>query len=130
MELFYQADKIIYQSGTVQAESHLPTLLKHTVKTEFSSSGKSVEIIRGKQITDLNLIQLKYAFLECVCLKDEVGDFLNPQVDVSLFLDFIGQFDCIMPSLSPNHDFSLIGSSLRFIRLDIKNGKIDNAVID
>ena len=130
LELYYQADKITFQEGVIKAESHLPTLLNHTVKTRFSSSGKNVEIIRGKQIGNLNSLQLKYAFLECVCIKDEVSDFLNPEINSKLFLEFIGQFDCIMPSLSPSHDFSLVGNELRFIKFEIKDDKIANAIID
>ncbi len=128
--LFYQADKFEYSSGTLLATYSPPTLLSHTVKTEFSSSGKSQKISRGKSLSQLNEMQLKYAFLECVCLKDNICDFLSPEIESSNFLSFIGQFECIMPSLSPSHDFSLVGENLRFIKLELSNQKITDAIID
>lgn len=127
--LTFQADEICYDGCVLSCKSFVPSILQHTVYTDFSSDGKNIKITRAKSLDQLSELQLKYAFLECVCLKDKVSDFLA-DIEPYSFLSFIGDFECIMPSLSPNHDFSLIGKNLKFIKLEIENRKITNAIID
>lgn len=129
-KLFYQADMFEYHNQTIFTSYSPPTLLSHTVHTEFSSSGKTQKITRAKHLNELNEMQLKYAFLECVRLKDDISDFLSPQIEPENFLQFIGEFECVLASLSPNHDFSLVGKDLRFIKIELENRLITNAIID
>ncbi len=130
LELLSQGDKIEILSSQLIVKSFIPSLLSHTVTTTYSSDYKSREVSRNKSLSSLSPEQFKYAFLECVAIGDKLGDFLKEGLNESSLREFIGEFDAIMPSLSPTHDYTLISDRLKFIRLKMENGKIADVDLD
>lgn len=129
-ELFYQADRFIYREGKIKAITNLPTILRHQITACFFEQEKQTSIDRLKSPDELTLLQFKYAFLECCCINDSIKDFISEDIEPLSLTRFIGSFDYILPPLSSDYDFSLVGKDLRFIKIEIKNNKICNVIID
>ncbi len=124
------ANKIYLENSTLITQSSVPTILSHTITTTYIGQTKKKTLVRKNSVNTLSEEQFKYAFLECASLGDDLSDFLTTDIDQNLIKEFIGEFDAIMPSLSPSHDFSLVGKNLRFIKIKTEKGKICDVIID
>ena len=129
-ELYTWADKIYLENECLITKTFSPTMLRHSVITTYSLNDFNKSIKRTLSLEKLNLEQKKYAFLECLVLGDNIDDFLASGLNATALKEFIGEFETIMPSLSPNHDFSLIGKKLKFIKFKMQDGLITDIDLD
>ena len=122
------ADKIVCDGKKITTENFIPTLCKHKKITTFYRGEKTEMLTRENP--PLNELQLKYAFLECANLNDDLSQFLSDDLNQNSIKNFIGDFDCILPPLSEKYDFCLAGEKLKFVKIELLNDKICDIIVD
>jgi len=126
--VFYKvAQKFYLENNAIYSTSTLPTICNHTITYCYSNSGTQRKIEKGKTAFSItNTTLFKFAFLECVSLKDNFSEFLKEDLPADKVSAFIGEFDYILPSPTPLYDFVLIGNDAKFIKLELENNLISN----
>ena len=119
------ADEIFLENGVIYAKVITPSTLRHTIIYTIEKSEITRRIVKEKEpFTLLNETLFCFAFLESLSLKDEIGCFLQEGLDQVKLKEFIGEYDYILPCPNDSYQFTLIGSSVKFIKFTIKEQKI------
>lgn len=105
---------------TLTITKSYPTLLKHQVTKYFNEDFtlNDVKISRNASGNFTNPILFKYAFLECISLRDNVSDFLLHKENKDKIYDFFGNFNLILPFHEKAYDFILVYPDfVKFVKL-------------
>lgn len=124
--IFYKyIDEIYLENGTIIIKIFPPTLLNHQVKYTIKKGIITRSILRGKEPpTLLEPSLFCFAFLECLSLKDNVQDFLSAEINEEKLIEFLGDFDYILPLQHTTYQFAIISKSAKFLSFKLQNNKI------
>lgn len=124
--IFYKlVDEIYLENGVIYAKIATPSTLCHTIIYTIEKGEITRQIVKEKEpFTLLNDTLFGFAFLESLSLKDEIGYFLQESINQEKLKEFIGEYDYILPCPNASYQFTLIGSSVKFVKFTIKEQKI------
>lgn len=128
------AKSVRYENDTLILRNRLPTLLKHVIteRFDFPFTGGTRQCVREKSVNEISSCKIKFCFLECLRIGDDVSDFLCEDFKGKEKLkDFLGDYLFIFKSPSDDFDYALIyEDGIKFVSLKTKNDKICDIVTD